>query len=70
MLQRAGLVEQGRRAQWRPCRLRAEPLRDVTEWLERYQEILGERYDRLDSYLRELQGGDAATDEPGRTKDR
>jgi DNA-binding transcriptional ArsR family regulator len=55
VLQRAGLVEQGRQAQWRPCRLRPEPLRDVASWLERYREFLGERYDRLDAYLRELQ---------------
>jgi len=55
VLQRAGLVEQGRQAQWRPCRLRPQPLRDVASWLERYQEFLGERYDRLDEYLRELQ---------------
>src|SRR6187397_2608080 len=70
VLQRAGLVEQGRQAQWRPCRLRAEPLREVTDWLERYQEILGERYDRLDEYLRELQGGGKAARETGRTKNR
>jgi DNA-binding transcriptional ArsR family regulator len=55
VLQRTGLVEQGRQAQWRPCRLKPEPLRDVANWLERYQEFLGERYDRLDEYLRELQ---------------
>jgi DNA-binding transcriptional ArsR family regulator len=55
VLQRAGLVEQGRQAQWRPCRLNAEPLRDVASWLERYQEFLGESFDRLDEYLRELQ---------------
>ncbi len=55
VLQRAGLVEQGRQAQWRPCRLKPQPLRDVASWLERYQEFLGERYDRLDEYLRELQ---------------
>jgi DNA-binding transcriptional ArsR family regulator len=55
VLQRAGLVEQGRQAQWRPCRLTPEPLRDVVTWLERYQGVLGERYDRLDEYLRELQ---------------
>ena len=55
VLQRAGLVEQGRQAQWRPCRLTPEPLRDVATWLERYQGVLGERYDRLDDYLRELQ---------------
>ena len=70
VLQRVGLVEQGRHAQWRPCRLRAEPLRDVTEWLERYQEILGERYDRLDDYLRELQGGGTTAVDQGRKKDR
>jgi DNA-binding transcriptional ArsR family regulator len=55
VLQRAGLVEQGRQAQWRPCRLKPEPLRDVATWLERYHEFLGERYDRLDAYLREIQ---------------
>jgi DNA-binding transcriptional ArsR family regulator len=55
VLQRAGLVEQGRQAQWRPCRLNAEPLRDVASWLARYQEFLGESFDRLDEYLRELQ---------------
>jgi DNA-binding transcriptional ArsR family regulator len=55
VLQRAGLVEQGRQAQWRPCRLKPQPLRDVASWLERYREFLGERYDRLDEYLRELQ---------------
>jgi DNA-binding transcriptional ArsR family regulator len=55
VLQRSGLIEQGRHAQWRPCRLKPEPLRDVQSWLDRYQEFLGERYDRLDEYLRELQ---------------
>src|SRR6188474_1089927 len=55
VLQRSGLIEQGRQAQWRPCRLKPEPLRDVQSWLDPYQEFLGERYDRLDEYLRELQ---------------
>lgn len=55
VLQRAGLIEQGRQAQWRPCRLRPDALRDVAGWLGRYQEFLGESYDRLDEYLRELQ---------------
>jgi DNA-binding transcriptional ArsR family regulator len=62
VLQRAGLIEQGRQAQWRPCRLRPDALRDVAGWLERYQEFLGERYDRLDEYLRELQ-------DPGKEQD-
>jgi DNA-binding transcriptional ArsR family regulator len=63
VLQRAGLVEQGRQAQWRPCRLKPEPLRDVATWLERYHEFLGERYDRLDAYLRELQDTQKESDD-------
>ena len=55
VLMRAGLVEQGRQAQWRPCRLQAAPFRDVAEWLERYRLFYDERYDRLDDYLREMQ---------------
>lgn len=55
VLQRAGLVEQGRQAQWRPCRLKPEPLREVAAWMEQYRQFLGERYERLDTYLRDLQ---------------
>jgi len=54
VLQRAGLVEQGRQAQWRPCRLRPEPLRDVVTWMAQYREFLGQSYERLDEYLNEL----------------
>ena len=54
VLQRAGLVEQGRQAQWRPCRLRPEPLRDVVSWMSQYREFLGQSYERLDTYLTEL----------------
>ena len=63
VLQRAGLIEQGRQAQWRPCRLRPDALRDVAGWLERYQEFLGESYDRLDEYLRELQDPEKEQDD-------
>ena len=55
VLQRAGLVEQGREAQWRPCRLEAEPLRNVAAWVEQYRRFWEESFDRLDDYLRELQ---------------
>lgn len=55
VLQRAGLVEQTRQAQWRSCRLQPAPLRDVVAWMEQYKQQLGERYDRLASYVRELQ---------------
>lgn len=55
VLERAGLVARGRAAQWRPCRLEAGPLKDVTEWLEHYRRFWDESFDRLDGYLRELQ---------------
>ena len=55
VLQRAGLIEQGRQAQWRPCRLKPEPLRDVADWVSRYRRHWEESFDRLDDYLRELQ---------------
>ena len=54
--ERAGLIERGREAQWRPARLQAEPLRAAAEWTLGYREFWEERYDRLDEYLEELQG--------------
>src|SRR5438132_3518895 len=62
VLQRAGLISQGRRAQWRPCRLEAAPLRDVADWIERYRHLWEERHDRLADYLRELQAGEGRND--------
>ena len=58
VLQRAGLIEQGRRAQWRPCSLRAERLRDVADWVGTYRRHWEESFERLDTYLRELQDAD------------
>jgi len=55
VLQRAGLIEQGRQAQWRPCRLRPERLRDVADWIGEYKRLWEASFDRLDAYLRELQ---------------
>ena len=54
VLERAGLIARGREAQWRPCRLEPAPLRDVSEWIERYRAIWEGRLDRLDSYLEKL----------------
>jgi DNA-binding transcriptional ArsR family regulator len=54
VLQRAGLIEQGRHAQWRPCRLRAERLRDVSDWVGQYKRHWEDSFDRLDAYLREI----------------
>lgn len=55
VLQRAGLVEQGRQAQWRPCRLKPEGLRAVADWIAQYRQTFEESFDRLDAYLREVQ---------------
>ena len=55
VLQRAGLVAQGRRAQWRPCRLRAEPLKEAAAWVERFRANWEERFEQLDTFLIELQ---------------
>ena len=55
VLERAGLIEQGRQAQWRPRRLRAGPLRDVADWIGQYRRHWEESFERLDTYLREIQ---------------
>jgi DNA-binding transcriptional ArsR family regulator len=54
VLERAGLIARGREAQWRPCRLRPAPLKDVAEWIERYRATWEQRFDRLEVYLQEL----------------
>ena len=59
VLQRAGLIERGREAQWRPCRLAPAPLKDASDWLEHYRRFWEESFDRLEDYLRELQKSDA-----------
>ena len=58
VLERAGLIVRGRRAQWRPAELRAEPLRDAADWLDEYRRLWEERLDRLDTYLREIREAD------------
>lgn len=55
VLERAGLVARGRAAQWRPRRLKPEPLREVTEWAEQYRQFWDANYARLDAYLHQLQ---------------
>jgi len=55
VLERAGLIARGRDAQWRPCRLEPEPLKEVADWAERYRAMWEERFDRLENYLQQLQ---------------
>ncbi|ASY60345.1 metalloregulator ArsR/SmtB family transcription factor [Sinorhizobium sp. CCBAU 05631] len=58
VLERAGLIARGRNAQWRPCRLQAEPLKEIADWVGRYRPFWEASFDRLDSYLDELQRND------------
>jgi len=55
VLEHSGLIERGREAQWRPAQLKAEPLKDASEWLEHYRENWEENFDRLQEYLRKIQ---------------
>jgi DNA-binding transcriptional ArsR family regulator len=54
VLERAGLIARTREAQWRPCRLEAGPLKEVSDWAEGYRRFWEESFDRLDEYLVEL----------------
>src|SRR5579859_5150912 len=58
VLENAGLISRSREAQWRPCRLEAEALKPVDEWMETYRRLWEERFDRMDGYLQQLQKGD------------
>lgn len=64
VLEGAGLISRGRTAQWRPCRLEAEPLRDVDGWLERYRRFWDGGFDKMDAYLAELKAGLPAEQTP------
>jgi len=55
VLQRAGLITQGRKAQWRPCRLEPRRLKEAADWVNEYKRFWEESFDRLDDYLAELQ---------------
>jgi DNA-binding transcriptional ArsR family regulator len=55
VLERAGLIARSREAQWRRCQLDASPLREVSDWVERYRDMWEARLDRLDEYLTTLQ---------------
>lgn len=56
VLERAGLIVRGRDAQWRPCQLEARPLKDAADWLEHYRIFWEQSLDRLEDYLKDLQG--------------
>jgi DNA-binding transcriptional ArsR family regulator len=76
VLERAGLVSKGRAAQWRPCSLKAAPLRDVDAWMSEYRAHMEASLDRLGDYLQSLTAphhqdpSRAPTSEPTREPDR
>ena len=55
VLERAGLIVRGREAQWRPCQIQAQPLKEAADWIEQYRQLWEQRLDQLDDYLQELQ---------------
>jgi DNA-binding transcriptional ArsR family regulator len=65
VLERAGLISCSRAAQWRPCKLQADPLKAAAGWIEDYRHHWEQRLDRLDEYLQTLQ---AKEQPPGRKK--
>ncbi len=64
VLERAGLVERGKRAQWRPCTLRAEPLKEAADWIDGYRDMWEGRFQKLDALLDEMKANEAARMDP------
>ena len=55
VLERAGLISRGRNAQWRPCRLEAEALKEGSDWMDQYRQLWEESLSNLESYVQKLQ---------------
>ncbi|MDQ1833030.1 ArsR/SmtB family transcription factor [Massilia scottii] len=64
VLERAGLITRGRQAQWRPCKLDAQPLREAADWMAHYRQFWEGSLDRLDDYLTHLQTKEHHDDQP------
>lgn len=54
VLEKAGLITRSRQAQWRPCKLNGDPLKDAAGWMEQYRVFWEESFDRLDEYLKKV----------------
>lgn len=54
VLERAGLIIQGKKAQYRPCTLDATPLIEISNWTEQYRHIWEARFDQMDDYLHQI----------------
>ncbi len=54
VLERAGLITQGQKAQYRPCTIDVTPLKEISTWTEQYRHIWEARFDRMDDYINQL----------------
>ena len=54
VLERAGLIVQGQKAQYRPCTIDVTPLQEVSKWTEQYRHIWEDRFNRMDDYINQL----------------
>jgi DNA-binding transcriptional ArsR family regulator len=57
VLERAGLISRGQHAQWRPCKLEADSLREASEWVDAYRQFWESSYDKLDAHLKRMMRG-------------
>lgn len=64
VLEQSGLITRSRDAQWRPCQLQAQPIKDAVDWMEQFRKEWDDRFDRLDTYLQELQGNETGKKKP------
>ena len=64
VLERAGLITQGQRAQYRPCAIDPRPLQAVADWTEQYRPIWEDRFDRMAEYLHGIQSAEATSHLP------
>jgi len=63
VLEHAGLIVRGRKAQWRPAKLQAVPLKEVADWVEQYRQNWEESFDKLDAYLKTIQKEEKDSDD-------
>ncbi len=54
VLERAGLIIQGQKAQYRPCTIDVTPLKEISNWTEQYRHIWESRFDRIDDYIDQI----------------
>jgi len=68
VLEKAGLISRSRDAQWRPCRIEGEGLKEVSDWVSEYRQFWEESFDRLDLYLQSVQAKQKKGKKHGRKK--